>query len=548
MRALAKVDRWPGASSNIDFLRPPPFPGSRVHGFEMLDGLRAAAVPIGRCVQALRQKRVGGSFWASQPALPKDYVLARSEAAAVAAGEIAQDAGVVTWLPGRGDDGPLLIRGECDPWHMLSGASALFCDAGDELRLVATLLGVPVHVARGDGRHAPIPQGVDALLEEHCPAGAMFANPFGGAPLDVLAVIDLCGHWRALIDSNRPIVAGVGFASWKQESVLPLLWGGQDATSFFRSSIKAPTGAVAVWRTRTAPETLSQLDKAGVDLIEVEDGFLRSNGLGADCVAPLSITVDRLGAYFDPAQPSELELILQNADFDGATLARARRLRETIVAAGLGKYERGEARLERFHSSRKHILVPGQVEDDRSILTGGGGLESNLELLRRVRAREPDAYIIYKPHPDVVAGHRKGDVPDDLSRTVADRVEASAPIASLIAMVDAVHVNTSLAGFEALMRHKQVTTHGVPFYAGWGLTEDLGTVPARRSRQRSLDELVAATLLLYPRYYDPVSRLPCPAEVVVERLTANDRPSGGLLVAVRRIQGRLKRSVQRLSK
>ena len=32
---------------------------------------------------------------------------------------------------------------------------------------------------------------------------------------------------------------------------------------------------------------------------------------------------------------------------------------------------------------------------------------------------------------------------------------------------------TSLAGFEALLRGKPVTTHGQPFYAGWGLTEDI---------------------------------------------------------------------------
>ncbi len=91
-------------------------------------------------------------------------------------------------------------------------------------------------------------------------------------------------------------------------------------------------------------------------------------------------------------------------------------------------------------------------------------------------------------------------------------------------MVDEVHVNTSLAGFEALLRGKAVTTYGVPFYAGWGLTRDLGPVPARRTAKRSIDELVGATLLMYPRYLDPVTGLPCPAEVVVERLSACDEP------------------------
>jgi capsular polysaccharide export protein len=107
-------------------------------------------------------------------------------------------------------------------------------------------------------------------------------------------------------------------------------------------------------------------------------------------------------------------------------------------------------------------------------------------------------------------------------------------------------VNTSLAGFEALMRGKSVTTYGVPFYAGWGLTEDLGPVPARRTARRSLDELVAATLLLYPRYLDPVTGLPCPAEVVVQRLTSMEHSSIGVLVGMRRLQGKLMRRLRRL--
>ena len=111
-------------------------------------------------------------------------------------------------------------------------------------------------------------------------------------------------------------------------------------------------------------------------------------------------------------------------------------------------------------------------------------------------------------------------------------------------MVDEVHVNTSLAGFEALMRHTDVTTYGVPFYAGWGLTRDLGSVPARRTRQRSLDELVAATLLIYPRYLDPMSGLPCPAEVVVDRLCAGVALPDSLLVSARRWQGKVKRHLQ----
>jgi capsular polysaccharide export protein len=130
---------------------------------------------------------------------------------------------------------------------------------------------------------------------------------------------------------------------------------------------------------------------------------------------------------------------------------------------------------------------------------------------------------------------------------LADEVVVSGTISEAIDAADEVHVNTSLAGFEALLRGKPVTTYGVPFYAGWGLTRDLGDVPSRRTARRSLDELVAATLLIYPRYLDPVTGLPCPAEILALRLAEKHRhPAKGLLVRLRQMQGRLKRGMSEL--
>jgi capsular polysaccharide export protein len=164
--------------------------------------------------------------------------------------------------------------------------------------------------------------------------------------------------------------------------------------------------------------------------------------------------------------------------------------------------------------------------------------------LRRVREDNPADHIIYKPHPDVEAGHRLGAIPDDESLKLANEIVQNGPISSWIQLVDEVHVNTSLAGFEALLRGKTVITYGVPFYAGWGLSRDLGPIPNRRNAKRSIDELVAAALLLYPRYLDPVTGLPCPPEILVRRITegsSSTRPTR--LVRIRRLQGRLKRSL-----
>ncbi|WP_162987032.1 hypothetical protein [Sphingomonas sp. YZ-8] len=256
--------------------------------------------------------------------------------------------------------------------------------------------------------------------------------------------------------------------------------------------------------------------------------------------------VDPNGAHYDPAQESGLEKLLTTQDFTPEILDRARRLRELIVARGISKYGVSAGAIVREGGDRRHVLVTGQVEDDQSVIKGGGKITSNLDLLRRVRAVEPDAFIIYRPHPDVDAGHRKGYIKDDVVLSVADSIAREVAITSLIDIADDVHVLTSLAGFEALMRGKSVTTHGVPFYAGWGLTNDLGPVPARRQRGRSLDELVAATLLLYPRYLDPVTGLPCPPEVLIERLSSGVSKNGPLVFA-RRILGSLMRRGRNLS-
>jgi capsular polysaccharide export protein len=545
--------RMDGAASHSadtaasSFLAVPPFPGAKVREFDRMATAHGVSDhDVGRLADLIRRRRVGGTYWAAQPELPGHYVVVRDAADLPAAQKLAGDLPVVLSDREAGTDRPVAasIRttGDCDPWHMLAGAKALVTTRDDQACAIAALLNVPIHTPGHDGSTVRLNAEASSFVREL--AQSAFANPFTGEVMNAEDAIELCAFWRMLIDSNRDLAGAIGFAFWKQENVAPLLWGGSRPVEFL-SSAKGftPDRPVAVWQSKVPAEEMMHLERAGVPIVEVEDGFLRSQGLGADCVPPLSITVDRLGAYFDPTQSSELELLLQEGQFDGQLLERARKLVAAIVDAGLGKYEHGAAEIARPAGARRHILVPGQVEDDRSVLTGGSGL-SNLDLLKRVRRDAPNACILYKPHPDVLAGHRKGAIPERICLEIADEVVGELPISSLIDMADEIHVNTSLAGFEALMRGKPVTTHGVPFYAGWGLTRDKGPVPARRKARRSIDELVAATLLLYPRYLDPVTGLPCPAEVVVERLTSPLPGGAGPVVRLRRLQGKLMRRIR----
>ena len=165
-------------------------------------------------------------------------------------------------------------------------------------------------------------------------------------------------------------------------------------------------------------------------------------------------------------------------------------------------------------------------------------MAGNLDLLRRVRDAEPDAHILYKPHPDVEAGHRAGHLADAELLSLADRVVRDLSIPTLLAGVDAVHTLTSLCGFEALLRGVPVTAWGQPFYAGWGLTDDRGPRVSRRTRRLALDELVAGALILYPCYVDPATGRACQAEDVVRRLAAPELWRPDLLVRLRRLEGR----------
>lgn len=370
-----------------------------------------------------------------------------------------------------------------------------------------------------------------------------YLDPFTGEPMPARDAIRLCGFWRSLIQANRDIGTAVGFAFWKRPTVAPLLWDGRSPVRF-ASKLRDvdSTRWVAVWKARTSQTLLAELERSGTQLIEVEDGFIRSAGLGADCVPPLSIVVDRLGVHFDPAKPSELERLLQDGDFPAELLERAARLRELIVATGVGKYGAGPAAAKQGSDPRRLILVLGQVEDDRAVLCGAGEVRTNLGLLRAVREQRPDGFILYKPHPDVEAGHRIGGLAEEECLRFADAIVRDEAIGTLIDQAEEVHVISSLAGFEALLRGKSVTTYGAPFYAGWGLTRDLGPVPGRRTARRTLNELVAAVLLLYPRYLDPKTGLPCPPEVLISRLAESaGEQRQGIVVQLRRLQGRWKR-------
>lgn len=279
---------------------------------------------------------------------------------------------------------------------------------------------------------------------------------------------------------------------------------------------------------------------ASPGVVRVEDGFIRSVGLGADLARPLSWVFDTRGMYFDATGPSDLEWLIGHQEYSSIQLARAAALRAQVVGLGVTKYNLAAMPWRRPRGQKNVLLVAGQVESDASIRLGAHSVRTNAQLLQAVRSRCPDAYIVYKPHPDVVAGLRAGQTLAAITHACADEVLEQADMAQLLQEVDEVHVITSLTGFEALLRGVPVTVYGAPFYAGWGLCTDVelpAAVAARRTRRTrrvSIDHLVAAALIDYPVYLHPKhDRLMTPEQAVhtlqAQRAAPNKLAGGHVL-------------------
>jgi len=355
--------------------------------------------------------------------------------------------------------------------------------------------------------------------------------------------------WLALQRHSRtrfPVkVEAFRFSKWKQPFVRDF-FAGSDVTFVKRPSRLSATSPTVLWGRKHDQVMTAENGPSPAGIIRLEDGFLRSVGLGADLVRPISWVQDPVGIYYDATGSSALEQLLATHAFDLQLLARASRLRQRILDAKLTKYNLAEeTEWSRPVTGRQVILVPGQVESDASIRFGALHIRGNMELLSAVRAAHPDALLLYKPHPDVAAKLRDLGKDEWKAPQLCDLIVEGVAMQRLLDEVDEVHTLTSLTGFEALLRGIPVVTYGQPFYAGWGLTVDTAlsdATRARRNRKLTLDHLVAATLVLYPTYVSRTTRKFTSPERALDELIAW-RAEPPVLPLLRRLVSRFYRKV-----
>ncbi|CUH52132.1 capsular polysaccharide biosynthesis protein [Shimia marina] len=370
-------------------------------------------------------------------------------------------------------------------------------------------------VAEALSRRHPVPFA--SLVHAALITYPAYRDPTSGQVISPEEAISQVGAARKRVAMRGTAVHALGFSLWKKPILRRFMHPAQ--VTFHETAATVPGGAtVVLWGAHDASSLPSN-----TRIMRLEDGFIRSKGLGADLNAPGSWILDDLGIYFDSTQPSRLEHILQHQCVSPDDITEARAVRDTVLSKGITKYNLHGREWHRPSTAKRVLLVPGQVESDASIRLGSPIIKSNLALVKAVRAANPDAYVLYKPHPDVESGHRSRGASEDDIPAFCDEVLTQGSIAALFDQVDEVHTMTSLSGFEALMRGLKVTCYGQPFYSGWGLTTDIHP-QNRRTRTRNLDELVYAALIAYPDYMSLKSGTPTSAQNAIEEI-ASYKPS-----------------------
>lgn len=318
-----------------------------------------------------------------------------------------------------------------------------------------------------------------------------------------------------------PIMLMMGFNHWKLGFVSDYLTGFR--TAYLPRKMDPISAAKLLWHSRNLSRNLMiwgyndvnplvtrLARKLGYNIYRMEDGFVRSVELGANHSTPYSLVVDAKGLYFNPREPSELEDIL-NTDQrlqDPEFLAKARKHLDFIVEANLTKYNSLPGAAEEFLSIRRRevVLVIGQVPGDASIVYGNPDGWNSESLVALARSENPACDIIYRPHPDV---YNKPHLYRERRRAIAKMATIVPPTVGLLDLlksVKRVYTISSLVGMEAVMRDIPVTTVGLPFYAGWGVTDDRcserggGKVYRRRRAKLNSLQLFAGTYLLYAKY------------------------------------------------
>jgi capsular polysaccharide export protein len=234
----------------------------------------------------------------------------------------------------------------------------------------------------------------------------------------------------------------------------------------------------------------------------LEDGFIRSIDLKKSLIRSFSLVRDDIGIYYDATKISKLEKILNTYDFknDYELMNKARKAIKLLLDNNISKYNHSkDIDKSYFDDNEKKILVIAQAEKDKSLEYG---LTNNLSLEGLVDyaiKENPNATIYVKIHPDDI---QKNNYNLHINNKEYKIIKQDVNSISLLKNFTKVYTRTSQMGFEAILLGKECVCFGMPFYAGWGITDDRVKLN-RRKRKLSVEEVFAAAYILYSEYKNP---------------------------------------------
>ena len=283
-------------------------------------------------------------------------------------------------------------------------------------------------------------------------------------------------------------------------------------------------------RKKSGQKAITLAKKHHTDFRLLEDGFIRSIGLGVDGVPSFSIVEDDVGIYYDATAPSKLENILNVYDFDADNklLEQAHEAMSLIREHHISKYNNAPDISDDFFNSdtKSKVLIIAQTQGDASLEYGMGNVFTTQQIIADALKENPNASVYIKIHPDVLSGKKSSDITKDEIPSECIIIQEDINPISLLKYFDKVYTKTSGMGMEALILGLDVVCYGMPYYAGWRLTQDKQMCD-RRKRSLSLEALFAGTYILYTKYYNPYTNKPSDIMDIIKEIV-NKRALGAL--------------------
>ncbi|HEU5074808.1 MAG TPA: hypothetical protein VFU02_11550, partial [Polyangiaceae bacterium] len=148
---------------------------------------------------------------------------------------------------------------------------------------------------------------------------ARYMHPVTQEPCEAEALIEHLALQRSQFVRNAVKHFCFGFSAWKRNYVKHYLESPDGSVVFCRDVRQARRAGVdrdsrlVVWGRRKPAQLDGLAAELGLPIFTMEDGFIRSVGLGSDFAAPSSLVMDERGIYYDATRPSDLEHTLQTS-------------------------------------------------------------------------------------------------------------------------------------------------------------------------------------------------------------------------------------------